>query len=95
MQKIIKKNARNRISKQNISSLGIWDYNVNTLDMSKTAVIKWHLSRKIEYNDWKSIDYRLLKKYFHSIDIDAYKKAFLKQFIDWYEHSYAAAKKPA
>lgn len=70
-----------------ISPIGIWDYNLKKIDLADPWVAKWYLRRKIEYNDWPAIDYKMLKKYLPELDIDKGKKELLINFIAWYESS--------
>lgn len=70
-----------------ISPIGIWDYNIDKIDLSDPEVAKWYLKRKIEYNDWSAIDFNLLKKYLPELDIEDGKKELLENFIIWREDS--------
>lgn len=66
-----------------ISPLGIWDYDIRKLDLTRPDVLRWYLERKIEYNDWKAIEYTALKRYLPELAIDEDKKKFLTNFIYW------------
>ncbi len=58
----------------------IWDYDVNSIDLRKPAVLRWYLARKINFGDWKSIKSRLVKKHLDHLDIDPTLKKMLKKY---------------
>ena len=59
----------------------IWDYDIKNLDISKPDVLLWYIQRKIDCNDWKSIDKKTLKKVFKKLKLDPYVREILKQFL--------------
>ncbi|MFH1744685.1 MAG: hypothetical protein ABH881_00775 [bacterium] len=63
----------------------IWDYDVSSIDLSKSAIVKWYLKRRIDYCDWKGMEYHLLKKYLPKLDIDLTIKEILMEFVKNYE----------
>lgn len=71
------------MNKQRIPS--IWDYEFNPVDLSKPAIARWYLKRRIEYADWKGLEYNLLKKHLKKLDIDSVLKTILQNFIQDYE----------
>ena len=63
----------------------IWDYDIKSLDLSQPEIAKWYLKRRIDYADWKGLEYKLLKKYLPALDIDPTMKNLLADFIKTYE----------
>lgn len=33
----------------------VWDYNIKKLDFFDPAVMRWYLTRRIEWSDWKGL----------------------------------------
>ena len=58
-----------------------WDYSIKNLDISNPDVLLWYIQRKIDCNDWKSIDKKALKKVFKKLKLDHYVKEILKDFL--------------
>lgn len=58
----------------------IWDYDVKSINLKKPAVLRWYLSRKINFGDWKSLDSKLVEKNLGSLTIDPQLKIMLKKF---------------
>jgi len=58
----------------------IWDYNIKPADFKKPAVLKWYLSRKINFGDWQSLNSKQIKKHLNSLDIDPTLKQMLKKY---------------
>ena len=62
----------------------IWDYNVNSLDLSNKKTLLWYLKRKIEHGDWKVLDRKTLKENLRFLKIDPYLKQILRGFLKKY-----------
>lgn len=58
----------------------IWDYDIKSLDLKKPEVLKWYLSRKINFGDWQSLDSNLVEKFLNNLDIDPTLKRMLKNY---------------
>ena len=58
----------------------IWDYDIKTLDLSNPTALRWYLSRKVNFGDFKSIDSALLEKNLSRLDIDPALKAMIKKY---------------
>lgn len=63
----------------------IWDYDISSIDLSRPAIAKWYLKRRIEYGDWSGLEYSLLKQYLPELDIDLTMKEILMEFVENYE----------
>ena len=58
----------------------IWDYNLKSIDLRKKAVLRWYLSRKINFGDWESLKSAPLKQNLDYLDIDSTLKQMLKKY---------------
>jgi hypothetical protein len=58
----------------------IWDYDTASIDLSKPAVLRWYISRKIDFGDWKSLDSELVEKNLRYLAIDSTLKLMLKSY---------------
>lgn len=74
-----------KILPKNKKIASIWDYDINSIDLSKPEIAKWYLKRRINHCDFKNLEYNLLKKYLSELDIDPVMKQILKDFIKQYE----------
>ena len=58
----------------------IWDYDVKSINLQKTGVLRWYLARKINFGDWSAIKSELVKKHLDYLDIDPTLKKMLKKY---------------
>lgn len=58
----------------------IWDYDLKSIDLSKKAVLRWYLSRKINFGDWESLKSVALEQNLDYLDIDPILKQMLKKY---------------
>lgn len=58
----------------------IWDYDTASIDLSKPAVLRWYISRKIDFGDWKSLDSKLVEKHLVHLTIDPTLKQMLQSY---------------
>jgi hypothetical protein len=66
----------------------IWDYDIKSVDLKKPAVLRWYLSRKINFGDWRSLDTKLVEKNLSDLEIDS---ALKKMLGIYYAHKKAKA----
>lgn len=45
-----------------LSPIGIWDYDMSTIDLRDESVLTWYLERKILFHDYVAIDKEALKR---------------------------------
>ncbi|MBU2595857.1 hypothetical protein KJ713_03445 [Patescibacteria group bacterium] len=58
----------------------IWDYDLESIDLRKKAVLRWYLSRKINFGDWGSLKSKLVEKNLDYLEIDPTLKQMLKKY---------------
>jgi len=58
----------------------IWDYKIKPSDLKNPAILKWYLSRKINFGDWKSLNAKLIEKNLNNLDIDPTLKKMFKKY---------------
>ena len=58
----------------------IWDYDVKSIDLKKPKVLRWYISRKIGFGDWKSLDSKLIEQNLNQLEIDPTLKSMLKKY---------------
>ena len=58
----------------------IWDYDIKSLDLKNPEVLKWYLSRKINFGDWRSLDSKIVEQNLDYLDIDPTLKRMLKNY---------------
>lgn len=58
----------------------IWDYDLNSIDLKKTAVLRWYLARKINFGDWESLKSKIVEKHLDQLEIDPTLKIMLKKY---------------
>ena len=58
----------------------IWDYDINSIDLKKTAVLRWYLARKINFGDWESLKLKIVERHLDHLDIDPTLKKMLKKY---------------
>lgn len=58
----------------------IWDYDINSIDLKKPAVLRWYLARKINFGDWESIKSKLIERHLNHLDIDPTLKKMLRKY---------------
>jgi len=58
----------------------IWDYDARSLDLKNPSVLRWYLSRKINFGDWQSLDTELVEKNLNHLEIDPTLKQMLKKY---------------
>ena len=56
----------------------IWDYDVSSIDLRNRAVLRWYLSRKINFGDWRALDSKVVEKNLDGLQIDPTLKKMLK-----------------
>lgn len=47
----------------------VWDYDISSADFSDPWVMRWYLSRRINYADWKGLRKADIKKHLPQLDI--------------------------
>ena len=60
----------------------IWDYDINSIDLGKSAILRWYLARKINFGDWGSLKSKLVEKHLPYLDIDPTLKKMLKKYFE-------------
>lgn len=60
----------------------IWDYDINSIDLKKPAVLRWYLARKINFGDWESLRSKIVKRHLDHLEIDPTLKKMLKKYYD-------------
>jgi len=58
----------------------IWDYKIKSRDLKNPKILKWYLSRKINFGDWQSLDSKLVEKNLDDLDIDPILKQMLRNY---------------
>ena len=58
----------------------IWDYDIKTLDLKNPAVLRWYLTRKVNFGDYRSLDSNVLEKNLPKLDIDPTLKMMISKF---------------
>lgn len=58
----------------------IWDYDTKTLDLTNPATLRWYLSRKVSFGDYKSLDSKVLESNLSKLDIDPTLKKMISKF---------------
>lgn len=58
----------------------IWDYDLKSIDLRKKAVLRWYLTRKINFGDWESLKVAALEQNLSHLDIDSTLKRMLKKY---------------
>ena len=58
----------------------IWDYDIKSTDLKNPAVLRWYLSRQINFGNWKNLDSSLVEKHLNRLDIDPTMKKMLKNY---------------
>ncbi len=74
----------------------IWDY-----DLPKNWKPKnekqwlWYLERKINYDDWRGLNLKIIKKFFNKLKkrLDPGKRMMLENYLKRYGNSYTFTKK--
>lgn len=59
----------------------IWDYDIASVKLKNPRVLRWYLSRKINFGDWKALDSELVRINLESLDIDPTLKLMLKKYF--------------
>lgn len=59
------------------TKIGIWDYDIKSLDLDNPMVLKWYLERKINVGDWQSLDQKTIAKNLLNLNINPYVKKVL------------------
>lgn len=68
-----------------MTNMKIWDYNIPKNWQPDTAAgWIWYLERKINYNDWKGLQPKIIKKYLGRLRLDPGKKLLLKAYFNHY-----------
>lgn len=74
----------------------IWDYEIaeNWRPKNEKEWL-WYLERKINYDDWKDLNLKIIKKFFPKLKkrLDPGKKMMLESFLKQYGNSYKFSKK--
>ena len=68
------------------SQKGIWETDVQTINLSNPKVLKWYLERKIEVGDWSALDRTTLAPMLSKLSIDIRVKSLLRDFLSSYEY---------
>jgi len=56
----------------------IWDYDIKSLDLKNPEVLKWYLSRKINFGDWRSLDSKIIRgRFSHGFAIRNFSKSLI------------------
>lgn len=64
----------------------LWDYRLPKNWRPKTdAEWLWFLERKINYDDWKGLRIRDIRKYFTKLNLDPGRKLLLQTFFKYYK----------
>jgi hypothetical protein len=64
----------------------LWDYTVNrNVKPADKAGQIWYLERKINYDDWRGLDLKAVRRHFRKMKIDPAKRVLLKTFFKYYE----------
>lgn len=58
----------------------IWDYDPKTIDLNKPSVLRWYISRKINFGDWGSLDTKLIEQHLDQLEIDPTLKLMLGKY---------------
>ncbi|TSC90999.1 MAG: hypothetical protein CEN92_341 [Candidatus Berkelbacteria bacterium Licking1014_96] len=58
----------------------IWDYDLKSIDLKNKRILRWYLSRKINFGDWESLKSELIKKHLDYLEIDPTLKQMLKKY---------------
>ena len=58
----------------------IWDYNVRTIDLSKPEILRWYLSRQVNFGNWQKINGKILEKHLMRLNIDPMLKKMLAKY---------------
>ncbi len=59
----------------------VWDYDIKTADFSNPWVMRWYLSRRINWADWKGLRKKDIKKHLSHLSITKGMKKFLKKAL--------------
>ena len=70
------------------SQKGIWETDVQTINLSNPKVLKWYLERKIEVGDWRALDYATLAPMLNKLSIDSRVKSLVRDFLSDHEYSH-------
>lgn len=63
----------------------IWDYKIKKKWRPQTLTEwVWFLERKINYDDWKGLDPKIIKKYFPRLKIHPGKKLMIENYFQYY-----------
>ena len=62
-----------------------WDYNLpKNWQPTNAASWIWYLERKINYDDWRDLKPKIIKKYLGKLKLDAGKKIMLQNYFERY-----------
>ncbi|MBI4600075.1 hypothetical protein HY732_04085 [Candidatus Uhrbacteria bacterium] len=70
------------------SQKGIWETDVQTINLSNPKVLKWYVERKIEAGDWGALDRTTLAPMLGKLSIDVRVKSLLRDFLSSHGHSH-------
>ena len=59
----------------------VWDYDIRTADFSDPRVMRWYLSRRINWGDWKGLRKADIKNQLPHLAITKGMKRFLKRVL--------------
>ena len=59
----------------------VWDYDIATANFGDPWVMRWYLSRRINWADWKGLRKADIKKHLKHLDISAGMKKLLAKAI--------------
>ena len=60
----------------------VWDYDIKTADFSDPWVMRWSLSRRINYADWRGLRKADIKKHLEHLDVESGIKKLLQIVIN-------------
>jgi hypothetical protein len=63
----------------------IWDYDIKSIDLKNQEVLRWYLSRQINFGNWRTLDTKLVEQNLSRLDIDPTLKRMLKKYYAYKE----------
>lgn len=67
---------------------GIWETDVQTLDLKNPAVLRWYVERKIQAADWGALDRATVAELLPKLKLEPGLRSVLQSFFKSYEVSH-------